>query len=237
MVFFDVGATLISPHPSMGEIYRRVLGRLQIDAPAEELAALFSETWDGMSAEVGPGRDRYNAFPGGESGYWREFVGRVLARLNRQPLIEEATRALHDAFAVPSAWSVFPDVPDTLEWLAKRGVRMGVISNWDSRLPRLLEGLGLSSHFDPIVFSSQVGREKPSPEIFRQALARAGARPEESAHVGDDLHADYHGARAAGMSAVLVERNGRRSAGVTSVGSLQELPGRLGLDGSSRENR
>ena len=118
--------------------------------------------------------------------YWRTYVGRVLARLGSGVPVDSATYALHGAFADPASWAVFPDVPETLAELRSRGLRLGVISNWDSRLPRLLQGLGLDSFFEPVVHSSRVGHEKPSPEIFHEALRQARARPEESIHVGDE---------------------------------------------------
>ena len=70
--------------------------------------------------------------------------------------------------------------------------------------------------------------EKPSPEIFQEALRQARARPEESIHVGDDFDADYRGAEAIGMVGVLLNRDGIAPKNVRSVASLGELPGLLG---------
>ena len=225
-VFFDVGATLIRPHPTMGEIYRRVLRPLGIEVQAEEFMRLFGVVWKELSDEIGEGRDRYSAF-GDEMSYWRTYVGRVLARLGSGVPVDSATYALHGAFADPASWAVFPDVPETLAELRGRGLRLGIISNWDSRLPRLLQGLGLDSFFEPVVHSSRVGHEKPSPEIFQEALRQARARPEESIHVGDDFDADYRGAEAIGMVGVLLNRDGIAPKNVRSVASLGELPGLL----------
>ena len=221
--FFDVGATLIQPYPSMGAIYARVLEPLGIEAPTRDFLRAFSITWDEMTEEVGLGRDRFHAFPGGENSYWSRYVERVLERVNEiteadprslagrsaSECTREATVALHSAFSDPNAWQVFPEVRGVLAELRRRGVRLGVISNWDSRLPMLLERLNLASFFETVVYSSAAGgcgHEKPSPVIFKTALDRAGASAAGSIHVGDDLRADVEGAQAAGLSAVLIDR-------------------------------
>jgi len=222
-VFFDVGSTLIRPCPSMGEIYRRTLEPLGLTAPAREYERLFGTTWDELGGRIGRGADRFHAMPGGEMGYWAAYVGSVLDQLGSDADVESATLHLHDAFSARSAWEVFPDVNETLSALRGRGCQLGVISNWDSRLPVLLDSLGLGRFFTTVVFSSGAGAEKPSPLIFQEALRRAGARAEESVHVGDDLEADYAAAEAVGITGVLVDRDGSAPSTVRRVGDLSEL--------------
>jgi len=223
-VFFDVGATLIRPTPSMGDIYRRVLMPLGVTATPEKYMEFFAAVWTELSDEVGAGNDRYSVF-GSERAFWRTYVLRVLQRLGAEDQVEEATDLLHRTFADPASWAVYPDVEETLVRLRAAGRRCGVISNWDSRLPGLLEGLGLAGHFDTVVWSSAVGEEKPSARIFREALGAAGAEPGESLHVGDDLAADFHGAEAVGITGVLLNRRGAAlPAAVRSIASLTELP-------------
>lgn len=224
MVFFDVGATLIDPHPSMGHVYRRVLEPMGVEAPEDEFLRVFRLIWDRMSSEIGRGVDRYNAFPGGEPAYWRTYVGRVLEMLGSDLDVEAATRALHTAFAEPDAWAVYPDSRVAIDRLSAEGVRLGVISNWDSRLPRLLTLLGLAPFFDTLVWSAGVGVEKPSRLIFEHALSEAGIVAHEAMHVGDDLGADYRGAIDAGMRGVLLRRRGAAPDGVLTISSLSELP-------------
>ena len=65
------------------------------------------------------------------------------------------------------------------------------------------------------------GVAKPDPAIFERALARAGVAPHEALHVGDSLREDYHGARAAGLSALLLERHGTGPAGISTIQSLE----------------
>jgi FMN phosphatase YigB (HAD superfamily) len=106
------------------------------------------------------------------------------------------------------ALHVVPDAPATLARLAARGVRLGVISNWDDTLPAILKEKGLARFFDTVVASTALGHAKPERAIFDYALGRIGAAAIESWHVGDDPRADALGAIDAGLGAVLLDPNG-----------------------------
>ena len=109
---------------------------------------------------------------------------------------------------------------------ARRGLRLVVASNWDCSLPDWLERAGLLELVDGVVSSAEVGAAKPAPAVFAAALELAGAEPGEALHVGDSLDNDVEGARAAGLRAVLVARDGgaRPARRRDAVRSLEELP-------------
>jgi len=150
-------------------------------------------------------------------------------RLEAPPPSPFAAAELFHRFATPEAWEVFPEVPAVLARLRARGLRLAVVSNWDPRLPDLLESLGLARSFDAIVYSSQVGVEKPDPRIFLSALGRLKVEPAAALHVGDGKVEDAEGAAAAGLHALHLDR--RR--GVGKGGDLHDLtplPGLLVVD-------
>ncbi|MCS7311395.1 MAG: HAD-IA family hydrolase [Acidobacteria bacterium] len=109
--------------------------------------------------------------------------------------------ALYETFATPAVWRLDPAALEVLKTLRQKGLRVGVISNFDSRLPVLLERLGLTPWLDVIVYSSAVGAAKPEVGIFLEACRQAGVAPAEALHVGDDPELDYWGARRAGLHA------------------------------------
>jgi len=76
---------------------------------------------------------------------------------------------------------------------------------------------------DGVVTSAEVGAPKPNPRVFERALAIAGAEPSEALHVGDKVDNDVEGAAAAGVRAVLLQRQGEPPPGVEAVCSLREL--------------
>lgn len=208
---FDVGGTLIEPWPSVGHIYAEVAARFGVRAEPARLNRQFAAAWRAKR-----GFDYSRAA-------WLDLVGRSFAGI-AEPLPEGYFAAVYERFAEPGAWRVFDDVVPALDALARRGVRLGVISNWDERLEPLLERLGLRRHFEVIVVSCHAGFTKPAADIFRRATEQLALAPEAILHVGDSRAEDLSGARAAGLRARLIRRAEPPVAGeqVRSLGDLAE---------------
>jgi putative hydrolase of the HAD superfamily len=204
-IFFDAAGTLFTVNGSVGEIYARLAREHGKEVSISDLEAGFRRCF----ADAPP-----MAFPGAsseqililEKQWWCDLVHEVFAPLGSFPRFADYFDALFTYFARTDAWQLYPETMTTLTALASRGFRLGVISNFDSRLFGLLDGFGLTPFFDPIVISTHAGAAKPEGAIFTQALDRHKFRPEETLHVGDSLHADIVGARAAGMTPVLIDR-------------------------------
>src|SRR5690242_2238359 len=131
---------------------------------------------------------------------------------------------VEDALLAAVRFRAYPEVPTALERLRAGGARLAVVSNWDVSLHDVLERTGLRALLDAVVISAELGVAKPDPAIFRAALDRLGAAAADAMHVGDSLDADVAGARAAGLEAVLVARNGAQPPdGVRVVASLDGL--------------
>lgn len=221
-VTFDATGTLFHS-PRLGAIYSQVLGRHGVEVGADEAARRVHTVWRELDCREQMDRERFGAHPGGARGWWRRFLDRFCEYQGAAPASPFAATELFDRFARAAAWEVYPDVVPALEALAGRGLRLAVVSNWDPRLPRLLEELRLARHFDAVVHSAAVGVEKPHPEIFRRALAALELPAERVLHVGDSRRHDLEGARAVGMRALLLDRDG----GGGDLPSLSELPPRV----------
>ncbi len=160
--------------------------------------------------------------------FWHDVYGIFLADLGitEEGLIDTVYRAFTDR----SNYTMFDDVVPVLEKLSGVGLKLGVISNFEEWLERLLDDLGLTPFFSVRVISGVEGLEKPDPRIFRLAIERAGVTAESSVYVGDNPEFDVDPAAAVGMFPVLIDRRDRfpdaRGARITSLG---ELPGLLGL--------
>ncbi len=83
---------------------------------------------------------------------------------------------------------------------ARQTVRVGLISNAWSDLRAWITGRGFVDAFDALVISAEAGVMKPDPGIYRLALEKLGAAPQEAVFV-DDMPANVEGARAVGMQA------------------------------------
>lgn len=106
---------------------------------------------------------------------------------------------------------VRPDARQVVAELARRGYRLGVISNTASphTVPRGLEEYGLACYFETVILSSTFGRRKPDPAIFLEASRQVGVSPAKSAYVGDQISRDVLGPRRAGFAmSILIENPG-----------------------------
>lgn len=219
---FDVTGTLIHS-PRLGALYAEVLNRHGVAVESDEAARLVRQVWQELACLADPARDRFMSHPDGPKGWWRRFLDRLCEHLGAPPPSPFAAAELFHRFATPEAWEVYPEVPAVLAELHAAGLRLGVVSNWDPRLPELLERLDLARWFDAIVTSSEAGVEKPDARIFRRAVERLGVSPAGALHVGDSRLQDVEGAVAAGLRALHLDR--RRNGG--DLWDLSALPGRL----------
>ena len=206
IVFFDVGGTLIEVVPSIGSVYAAACGERGLAIGAHELQRAFDAAWRAISEEIPRGADRYSHFEGGEHEWWERVSVHAFdlcgLPADRRPTVDR----LRSAFARAEAWTLYPEARGALEALRREGCRLGVISNWDSRLPALLSSLDLDDHFEAVTYSAAERIEKPHPAIFDAALRALEADPSRAFHVGDRLEEDYLGAREAGLRALLVCR-------------------------------
>ncbi|MCI0586364.1 MAG: HAD-IA family hydrolase [Planctomycetes bacterium] len=201
-VFFDAGNTLFREQPLRWEIYASVAREFGLPGEVERVRAEMIRAHDALPQRV-EGHFRYT------NGWFRAYIAQVFRPLGapagQLPAIEERLSA---TFRDRRTFHIFPEVESVTRTLRERGLTLGIISNWSPRLPRLLGDLSLEDRFDFTVCSAIEEVEKPDPEIFGRALARAGVEPAESIHVGDSVEKDVEGARAVGIVPALVEREG-----------------------------
>lgn len=217
-IFFDAAGTLIFLPKSVGHHYALVGEQVGLLLDSGALDQAFAASWKQMPARPasdGPREDD-------DKGWWRELVNRVLdqvapgtSELDRDAFFEAA----YSHFAEAGVWDLYPEVAEVLGALQPR-FDLAVLSNFDGRLRMILEHLGISQLFSHVFLSSELGADKPDPEIFRRALRLSDARPDETLHVGDDQVRDWEAARSAGLAVFEIER---------ARNSLRDLLGRLEL--------
>jgi putative hydrolase of the HAD superfamily len=221
-VFFDAGDTLLRAEPPVEHVYREAFARYGVEATHEAVHAAAHATWRDVDAARERGEERWGASDG-EAGFWRRFVGTVYGRVGGGAMPEALLRELVAHFAEERHWVLYPETRSVLAALRAAGLRLAIVSNWDSSLPSLLERLGLHAAVDTVVVSALVGASKPARAIFDEAVRRAGVAHAEALHVGDSLTDDYHGARDAGLASLLVDRRRRAAEGIEAIASLDEV--------------
>jgi putative hydrolase of the HAD superfamily len=224
-VLFDLDFTLAKPGPDLGpEGYQR-LGRrfgLELD-PAAYKDARVKATVD----------LRKHADFRHDEEIWVAFTERIIRGMGGN-----SDRAYEAAFEMTRAWEqahnfdLFEDVFPVLENLREHGLKLGLVSNTGRDVEEFLAHHKLT--FDAALSSRVHGKVKPHPTIFLAVLEQLGVAPAEAAMVGDSLEDDLEGARALGMRAFLVDREGLYPDAQDRLPDLFALPAALGLSSSDR---
>ena len=203
-ILFDAAGTLLYLTKTVGDHYACVGRQVGLDLDAQQLDRAFHTAWRQMPhrpAVNGPRQDD-------DKGWWGDLVGRVfdqvapsLSKLDRDNFFEIA----YEHFAEAGVWELYPEVTEVLEQLRSR-FQLAVISNFDGRLRLILQNLGISKYFDHVFISSELGADKPDPQIFRRALEIIHLDANEVLEVGDDPERDWKAAKAAGLSIFRLDR-------------------------------
>jgi putative hydrolase of the HAD superfamily len=164
-----------------------------------------------------------------EREWWKFIVNEVFRDHMEFDDFDAFFQHLYERFAETACWRLYDDVVAVLQDLKLRGHRLAVISNWDSRLPSLLDQLNISEYFETVVVSALVGYEKPHPGIFRIALERTGLNPTEVLYIGDDPVLDYQAAVNVGIRALDLDRYDRFGPHQDRITSLNEVALRLSV--------
>jgi putative hydrolase of the HAD superfamily len=227
-VFFDAGETIVYPHPSFPELLSEVLRAQSHEVDPTAIREKLHLVADIFTTAASQG-ELWSTSPERSRAFWGRVYGRLLGELG-VPYAGGMAAAITATFTDPGNYRLFPDVLPTLERLRSAGIRMGVISNFEEWLERLLESLGVTPFFDVRIISGVEGVEKPDRRIFEIAIERAGVRPEDCVYVGDSVSFDIEPAGSIGMFPVLVDRRGRvpdhPGARVTT---LLDLPAAIGM--------
>jgi putative hydrolase of the HAD superfamily len=203
-ILFDAAGTLFFLTKTVGDHYAYVGREVGLELDAQKLESAFHAAWKQMPQRHAIDGPRKND----DKGWWRELVGHVFDQV--APSVNELDRdnffeVAYEHFAEAGVWELYPEVPEVLEQLRPR-FQLAVISNFDGRLRFILQHLGISNYFSYILISSELGADKPDPEIFRRALKIIDLNANEVLHVGDDSERDWKAAKAAGLLVFRLDR-------------------------------
>src|SRR5438093_13004471 len=179
-IFFDAAGTLIKPARRVGETYAVLARKYGIEVSAAEIAERFRLCFHSAPPLAFPGAPAAR-IEDLERDWWKDLVQRIFEPWDGFQRFDDYFAELFAYFAQPDAWTLYPEVAETLSALEKPGMVLSVISNFDSRLIGILEGLGAATWFEHLFVSSRVVYAKPDRQIFHTPLDRnsmkTGARP------------------------------------------------------------
>jgi putative hydrolase of the HAD superfamily len=200
-VVFDAVGTLIAPREPVGATYARFAGEHGAAVPASRLEEAFRR----VLAAAPPNVQAGPAAAERERSWWRERVRETFRAADGMVRFDDFEAFFARVFAhygEAAAWQLAAGAGACLDALASRGLRLGVLSNFDQRLHRVLAGLGLAERFEAVTLPADAGAAKPARAIFDACRARFDLPPGRLLHVGDDPARDVAAARAAGWLAL-----------------------------------
>lgn len=227
IVFFDAGETLLRPYPSFAELFASTAAShgipIEVEAVRDVRRRLAPHLVE-LAEDSGVAQPSLR--PDRSFGFWGYLYRRFLAELGVED--ETLVRRLFDVFSHSTSYKLFDDSLPVLTELQARGYRLGLISNFEGWLEKLLVELEVGHLFETAVISAAEGIEKPDVAIYRLALERAAVDAGVAAMVGDSPANDAAPAAEIGMTPVLLDRDGSyEHLDYPRVTSLEELPALL----------
>ncbi|CAI5479083.1 unnamed protein product [Closterium sp. Yama58-4] len=207
----DAMGTLIDTSEPEHKVYETVGQKYGVSLSAEEILrryrTAYSKPWRGALRYEG------EALP-----FWHHIISESTGCSN--PSYAEE---LHGYYATQTAWRLSdPHAHEAFAAIRQAGIKVAVVSNFDSRLRSVLQSLGCLNCFDAVAVSAEVRAEKPCGKIFHAACDMLNVRPDEVVHVGDSWKNDIGGAKAAGCGGALLWKR--------DVSSFADVAARLGVD-------
>jgi REG-2-like HAD superfamily hydrolase len=221
----DAGYTLFTASPSPPKFYHQVCLRHGSEVTIEEMIATMREVWlERVIPEMNDPNADFSCSDAEDRAWWWNYDREVFTRLG---IPQEKHACIFDDiyvfFGNPSAWELYPDTIESLRQLKSCDFSLAIVSNWNSSLKSIVDGLELNGYFDFVIASAEAGSKKPSPRIFEIALQRAGRAPSRVVHIGDTFQTDVLGARKAGIRGIMLDRRGGAHHEHEVIRSLLEL--------------
>ena len=224
VIFFDAADTLFHVKGTVGEVYLHHARRYGVTAGSEVIQQAFAKAFADAPPPVFAEGDPQK-IKSCERMWWFDVVHNVFYRVGMFERFDEYFDDVFAYFSRPESWELYPDALPSLRALEARGIELGIISNFDSRLYEILVGLGIDRFFESVTICSFAGAAKPSSRIFQRALLKHGVEAGGAMHVGNSLREDAQAAVTAGLGGVFLDRMGKteRTPGVITINGLGEL--------------
>ncbi len=211
VIFLDAMGTLFGLKSSVGEVYGKLAEQYGVKTDYQGLNQAFLRSFKETTSLAFP-MSPASEIPSLEKQWWLKIAQQTFMKtdvLQQFANFSDFFNTLYDHFATVQPWFIYSDVIPALTFWQRQGIRLGVISNFDSRLMTVLQGLKIAHFFESITLSSYAGVAKPNPQIFQLALAKHHCLPSQAWHIGDSQTDDYEGATRSGIKAFWVNSDRR----------------------------
>ncbi|CAI7786642.1 unnamed protein product [Closterium sp. NIES-53] len=189
----DAAGTLVEPSEPVTKVYASLGRKYGVKYSEDEILQRYRHAY------IQPWRKSILRYEDDARPFWQYVVSESTG-CNHPDYLEE----LYQYYTTKEAWRLTdPHAKEAFTAIRDAGVKIAVVSNFDTRLRTVLKELDCHDWFDAIAVSAEIQAEKPNPVIFHSACDLVGVDPHHAVHVGDDRRNDLWGARDAGCSAWL----------------------------------
>jgi putative hydrolase of the HAD superfamily len=210
VIFLDAMGTLFELKNTVGEIYQQYADKYGVKADPQAIEQAFIHSFK-SAAPLAFSRQELFEIKQQEFDWWKQVVSVTFTQLGLLANFDDFNAffsEIYHYFGTGEPWCIFPDTIDSLTRWSDRGIELGIISNFDSRLLEVLNFLDLDQFFTSITISSTAGFAKPDANIFHLALRKHHLAPHQAWHIGDSVTEDYTGAKNAGFRSFCLNRQG-----------------------------
>ncbi len=211
VIYLDAVGTIFGVKGSVGEQYAKVAIDFGVNLDDQAINYAFYRSFQAAPRIAFPDLPQAE-IPIAEYEWWRSLAEQTFSQTGdfvKFADFDQFFKQLYAYFATAEPWIVYQDVRIALDGWKNQGIVLGVLSNFDSRIYKVLADLELKSYFDSITISTEVGAAKPEAKIFKTALTKYQLErsPDLAWHIGDSFSEDYEGATAVGITAFWLNRD------------------------------
>ena len=225
-VLFDFDQTLGKAKSHYG-MYVQAANEYNISVTVNDLAQTkLDDAWEKWMTSMGPVHRDASYSETAFAELRREIAADRLQNAGvkcDKTTLDHITNRIVELEGAAENYMIYDDTVTAIEELARRKVQSLIVSNHVWRLPEIVEGLGVSSHFRGVITSARIGVRNPHPAIFEAALELAGSRLDETIVVGDSYMHDIEGARSIMLDSILIDRTNRYQESEIDVPIIQLL--------------
>ncbi|MGJ8641881.1 MAG: HAD-IA family hydrolase [Luteolibacter sp.] len=196
-IAFDAAGTLFEPAEPVANIYAERFSKHGFDIPTTAWKSAFGKAFLTAPDPIFPENGDGEAI---EKDWWLQLVLQAAKSVGIQPNNDAVTTAFEEIFAyyaTGASWKLFPETEAVLTSLKSKGISLAITSNFDSRIHRVAEELGIAQHFEQILTSADARARKPSPQIIHKLYELTGATSTNTCLTGDSLTHDKGAAETA----------------------------------------
>ena len=214
-VLFDLGGTLVRT-TEIPHVLKRILNHCGISRSLEEITHARVKAEKGLNF-----RDLTKLL----DEFWVQWNLRILNNLQAKSNTRRLAKFVTTHWWDYSTVSLYPDAEKTLPILKEKGLKIGLVTNGlQSDVDKILPKVSLQNFFDTIVVIDTLRKMKPDVEVFHHAIQKLKTTPSQAIFIGDEIEADYKGAKRAGLTTYLIDRNNKvHDEKVNKITSLNDL--------------